>query len=100
MTAMYRRWAISFLCTTLSALLTQPSSAQQLPAVQPFPGTQQFPETQRQKAEEDREKAEAARKKAQREATDEAYKAMMEQAAPTTSKKVDPWGGLRASHGK
>jgi hypothetical protein len=67
----------------LSALLTQPSYAQQ------------FPETDRQKAQEDREKAREARKKADREATDEAYKAMMEQ-TPRASKKVDPWGGLRA----
>jgi hypothetical protein len=70
----------------LSALLTQPSYAQQ------------FPETDRQKAQEDREKAQEARKKADREATDEAYKAMMEQ-TPRTSKKVDPWGGLRAPSG-
>ena len=70
----------------LSALLTQPSYAQQ------------FPETERQKAQEDREKAREARKKADREATDEAYKAMMEQ-TPRTSKKVDPWGGLRAPSG-
>jgi hypothetical protein len=67
----------------LSALLTQPSYAQQ------------FPETERQKAQEDREKAREAGKKADKEATDEAYKAMMEQ-TPRTSKKVDPWGGLRA----
>jgi hypothetical protein len=39
----------------LSALLTQPSYAQQ------------FPETDRQKAQEDREKAQEARKKADRE---------------------------------
>jgi hypothetical protein len=70
----------------LSALLTQPSYAQQ------------FPETDRQKAQEDREKAQEARKKADREATDEAYKAMMEQ-TPRTGKKVDPWGGLRAPSG-
>jgi hypothetical protein len=86
---------VIFLCAALSALLTQPSYAQQLPGAQPFPGTQQFPETERQKAEEGREKAEEARKKAERKATDDAYKAMMEQ-APITSKKVDPWGGLRA----
>jgi hypothetical protein len=48
----------------LSALLTQSSYAQQ------------FPETERQKAQEDREKAQEARKEADREATDEAYKAM------------------------
>jgi hypothetical protein len=70
----------------LLALLMQPSYAQQ------------FPETERQKAQEDREKAQEARKKADREATDEAYKAMMEQ-TPRTSKKVDPWGGLRAPPG-
>src|SRR5262249_35779040 len=33
---------------------------------------------------------------ADRAATDEAYKAMIEQ-TPKTSKKVDPWGGLRAA---
>jgi hypothetical protein len=48
----------------LLALLTQPSFAQQ------------FPETERQKAQEDRERAQEARKKADREATDEEYKAM------------------------
>jgi hypothetical protein len=68
-------------------LLTQPSHAQQ------------FPETQRQKDEDTREKAQAARKKADREATDEAYKAMMEQ-LPKTSKKVDPWGSLRTAPSK
>jgi hypothetical protein len=70
----------------LLALLMQPSYAQQ------------FPETERQKAQEDREKAQEARKKADREATDEAYKALTEQTA-RTSKKVDPWGGLRAPSG-
>ena len=69
------------------ALLMQPSFAQQ------------FPETERQKAQEDRERAQDARKKADRAATDEAYKAMIEQ-TPKTSKKVDPWGGLRAAPGK
>ncbi len=69
------------------ALLMQPTSAQQ------------FPETQRQKAQEDRERAQEARKKADKEATDEAYKAMTER-TPRTSKKVDPWGGLRGASGK
>ena len=69
------------------ALLTQPSYAQQ------------FPETDRQKAEEMRERAKEARKKADREATDEEYKAMTER-TPKTSKKVDPWGGLRGAAGK
>ncbi len=71
----------------LSALPTQPSHAQQ------------FPETQRQRDEDTREKAQAARKKADREATDEAYKSMMEQ-LPKTSKKVDPWGSLRTAPSK
>jgi hypothetical protein len=75
----------------LFALLAQPCVAQQFLA-------QQFPETQRQKDEETREKAQEARKKADREATDEAYKAMEQ--TPKTSKKVDPWGGLRATPGK
>ena len=60
----------------LSALLTQPSYAQP------------FPESERQKAEE-------ARKKADEQAIEEAYKSQMKR-APTTNKKVDPWGGLRA----
>jgi hypothetical protein len=60
---------------------------------------QQFPETERQKAQETREKAKEARKKADREATDEAYKAMIEQ-TPKTSKNVDPWGSLRGPSGK
>jgi hypothetical protein len=60
---------------------------------------QQFPETDRQKAEEIRERANEARKKAAREATDEEYKAMTER-TPKTSKKVDPWGGLRGAAGK
>ena len=77
----------------LSALLTQPSYAQQLP------GAQQFPVTERQQAEERRDRAEEARKKAQREAIDEAYRATVEQ-APITKKKVDPWGGLRAAPGR
>jgi hypothetical protein len=71
----------------LLALLTPPSYAQQ------------FPETERQKAEETREKAQEARKKADREATDEAYKAMTEQTR-NISKKVDPWGSLRGAPGK
>jgi hypothetical protein len=79
-----RKFAISAI---LFALLAQPSYAQQ------------FPETERQKAEQTREKAQADRKKADREATDEAYKAMTAQTRKT-SKKVDPWGGLRASPGK
>ena len=72
------------------ALLMQPTSAQQ------------FPETQRQKAQEDRERAQEARKKADKEATDEAYKAYkaMTERTPRTSKKVDPWGGLRGASGK
>jgi hypothetical protein len=77
----------------LCALLAEPSVAQQ------FPDKQQFPETQRQKDEETRAKAQEARKKAEREAIDEAYKAMMEQ-TPRTSKKIDPWGGLRAAPSK
>jgi hypothetical protein len=72
----------------LLALLTQPSYAQQ------------FPETERQKAQEDRERAQEARKKADREATDEEYKAMTTERTPKTSKKVDPWGGLRGAAGK
>jgi hypothetical protein len=66
----------------ISALLMQPSYAQQ------------FPETERQKAEEAREKAQEARKKADQQATDEDYKSLMQQ-TPNTNKKVDPWGGLR-----
>ncbi len=69
------------------ALLMQPSYAQE------------FPKTERQKAQEDREKVQEARKKADREATDEAYKAMTER-TPKTSKKVDPWGGLRGPSAK
>ena len=79
-----RIFAVSLL---LLALLMRPSYAQQ------------FPETERQKAQEIREKAQEARKKADKQATDEAYKAMIEQ-TPKTSEKVDPWGGLRAAHGK
>ena len=66
----------------LSALLTQPSYAQQ------------FPETERQKAEEVRERAKEAKKKADQQATDEAYKSMMVQ-TPNANKKIDPWGSLR-----
>lgn len=71
----------------LLALPIQPSYAQE------------FPKTERQKAQEDREKAQEARKKADKEATDEAYKAMTER-TPKTSKKVDPWGGLRGPSAK
>jgi uncharacterized protein YaiL (DUF2058 family) len=71
----------------LLALLMQPSHAQQ------------FPETERQKAEKMRQRANEAREKAAREATDEEYKAMTER-DPKTSKKVDPWGGLRGAAGK
>jgi hypothetical protein len=79
-----RNFALS---VVLLALLAQPSYAQQ------------FPETERQKAEETRERAHEARKKADREATDEAYKAMMER-TPKTNKKIDPWGGVRGAPGK
>jgi hypothetical protein len=81
---MTRKFAVS---VVLSALLTQPVYAQQ------------FPETERQKAEETREKAREARKKADREATDEAYKSLMQQ-TPNTNKKIDPWGGVRPAKGK
>ena len=74
-----RKFAAS---VVLSALLMQPSYAQS------------FLETERQKAEEAHQKAEEARKKADKQATDEAYKALMEQ-TPNTNKNVDPWGGLR-----
>ena len=82
--AVTRRFAV---CAILPLLLPQASHAQQ------------FPETERQKAEAIREKAQAARKKADREATEEAYKAMTAQ-TPRSNKKVDPWGGLRAAPGK
>jgi hypothetical protein len=68
------------LLVVISALLMQPSYAQQ------------FPETERQKAEEAREKAQEAR--IDRQAIDEAYKSLMQQ-TPNTNKKIDPWGGLR-----
>jgi hypothetical protein len=64
------------LFVVLSALLTQPSYAQE------------FPESARQKAEE-------ARKKADEKATDEAYKSMMKRAKNTNRKVDDPWGGVR-----
>ena len=60
----------------LSALLTQPSYAQQLP------------ESPRQKAEE-------AGKKAYKKDTDEAYKAAMKRTRDTNKKVDDPWGSLR-----
>jgi hypothetical protein len=67
----------------LSALLTLPSYAQQ------------FPQTERQKAEEDRDRVQAARKKANEQAIDEDYKSQIER-TPSSNKKVDPWGNLRA----
>jgi hypothetical protein len=62
------------IAVVLSAVLTQPSHAQQ------------FPESERQKAAE-------ARKKADEKATDEAYKSVMKHTS--TTEKLDPWGGLR-----
>jgi hypothetical protein len=67
----------------LSAVLTQPSLAQQ------------FPATERQKAEEDRERARDAHKKANEQVIDEDYKSLIER-TPSANKKVDPWGNLRA----
>jgi hypothetical protein len=67
----------------LSAPLTLPSYAQQ------------FPETERQKAEEDRDRARDAHKRANEQAIDEDYKSLIER-TPSASKKVDPWGNLRA----
>jgi hypothetical protein len=64
----------------LGGLLTQPCHAQSLPA------------SPRQKAQEER-------KKADEKANDEAYKALMKR-LPDSDKKVDPWGGLRATPGK
>ncbi len=68
----------------LSVLTVQLSYAQQ-----------QFPETERQKAEEDRDRVQAARKKANQQMIDEDYRSLMEQ-TPSATKKVDPWGNLRA----
>jgi hypothetical protein len=82
--ALTRRFAV---CAILTLLLPLVSHAQQ------------FPETERQKAAALREKAQDARKKADREATEEAYKAMTAQ-TPRIGKKVDPWGGLRAAPGQ
>jgi hypothetical protein len=67
-----RKFAVSAI---LTALLTQPSYAQQ------------FPESDRQKAQEERKKADVK-------ATDEAYKALMKR-LPDGNKNVDPWGGVR-----
>ena len=61
----------------LSALLTQPSYAQQLP------------ESARQKADE-------AEKKVYQKDTDEAYKAAMKRTRDANKKADDPWGSLRA----
>ena len=71
---------VLLLCTALSALMTQPSHAQP------------FPESNRQKAQEER-------KKEEEKANDEAYKAMNKR-TPSSDKKVDPWGGVRAAPGK
>ena len=68
----YRKLAASVI---LSALLTQPSYAQSLPA-------------------SDSQKAAEASKKADEEATDKAYKATMNRAGKTDS-RIDPWGGIR-----
>jgi hypothetical protein len=67
------------LCMALS-VLTQPSYAQP------------FPESSRQKRQEER-------KKDEEKANDEAYKAMIKR-TPSSDKKVDPWGGVRAAPGK
>ena len=67
-------------CSVLLALLSQQSYAQALP------------ESERQKAEEER-------KKEEQKANDEAYKAMIKR-TPSSDKKVDPWGSLRAAPGK
>jgi hypothetical protein len=69
----YRKLAVAAI---LSTLLAQPSYAQNLPA-------------------SDSQKAAEASKKATDEATDKAYKAMMNR-AEKTDKKTDPWGGMRA----
>jgi hypothetical protein len=68
----YRKLAATAI---LATLLTQPSYAQTLP-------------------ESDSQKAAEASKKATDEATDRAYKAMMNR-AEKTDKKIDPWGGMR-----
>jgi hypothetical protein len=59
----------------LFTLLTRPSYAQSLP-------------------ESDSQKAAEASRKASDEATDKAYKAMMNRAGKT-DRKIDPWGGIR-----
>ena len=66
--------------SVLLALLSQQSYAQALPR------------SARQKAEEER-------KKEEQKANDEAYKAMIKR-TPSSDKKVDPWGSLRAAPGK
>jgi hypothetical protein len=68
----YRKLAAAAI---LATLLTQPSYAQNLP-------------------ESDSQKAAEASKKATDEATDKAYKAMLNR-ADKTDKKIDPWGGMR-----
>jgi hypothetical protein len=69
-------------CSVLLALLSQQSYAQD----------QVLPKSPRQKAEEQR-------KEEDQKATDEAYKAMIKR-TPSSSKKFDPWGTLRAAPGK
>jgi hypothetical protein len=49
---------------------------------------QPFPESSRQKAQEER-------KKADEKANDEDYKALMKR-LPSSDKRADPWGGMRA----
>jgi hypothetical protein len=75
------RWrrdvAIFAACLVLLALLSQQSYAQTLP------------ESERQKAQEER-------KQEEQKANDEAYKAMIKR-TPSSNKKVDPWGSLRAA---
>jgi hypothetical protein len=66
--------------SVLLALLSQQSYAQALP------------ESERQKAQEER-------KQEEQKANDEAYKAMIKR-TPSSNKKVDPWGSLRAAPGK
>ena len=61
----------------ISALLTQASSAQELPM-------------------SDRQKAEIERHKLEEKATDEAYKAMLKR-TQDAKPKADPWGNLRAA---
>jgi hypothetical protein len=68
----YRKLAVSVILFTL---LTRPSYAQTLP-------------------ESDSQKAAEASKKATDEATDKAYKAMINPAGKT-DRKIDPWGGIR-----